>query len=78
MRTKVSNFTSGPLRVPPREKIVPLEYAIGLLALDDDEYRKQARRLLQRAIELPIKDAFDDLVHRKAVETLAALDSLDD
>ena len=71
-------FYKRALKGAPEEKIVPLEYAIGLLALDDDEYRKQARRLLQRAIGLPIKDAFDDLVHRKAVETLAALDSLDD
>ena len=71
-------FYKRALKGAPEEKIVPLEYAIGLLALDDDEYRKQARRLLRRAIELPSKDAFDDLVHRKAVETLAALDSLDD
>ena len=49
-----------------------------MLALDNDEYRKQARRLVQRAIELPIKDAFDDLIHQKAVKSLAALDSLDD
>lgn len=71
-------FYERALEGAPEEKIVPLEYAIGLLDLDDDEYRKQARRLLQRAIELPVKDAFDDLIHQKAVETLAALDSLDD
>lgn len=71
-------FYKRALKGAPEEKIVPLEYAIGLLNLDDDEYRKQARRLLQRAIDLPVKDAFDDLIHQKAVETLAALDSLDD
>ena len=71
-------FYKRALKGAPEEKIVPLEYAIGLLALDDDEYRKQARRLLRRAIELPATDAFDDLIHRKAVETLAALDSLGD
>ena len=71
-------FYERALRGAPEEKIVPLEYAISLLDLDDDEYRKQARRLLQRAIELPVKDAFDDLIHQKAVETLEALDSLDD
>ena len=71
-------FYERALKGAPEEKIVLLEYAIGLLALDDDEYREQARRLLQRAIELPVKDAFDDLIHQKAVETLAALDSLDD
>ena len=71
-------FYKRALKGAPEEKIVPLEYALGLLALDDDDYRKQARRLLQRAIELPVKDAYDDLIHRKAVKTLAALDSLDD
>ena len=71
-------FYERALEGAPEEKIVPLEYAIGLLDLDDDEYREQARRLLQRAIELPAKDAYDDLIHQKAVETLAALDSLGD
>ena len=71
-------FYERALEGAPEEKIVPLEYAIGLLDLDDDEYREQARRLLQRAIELPVKDAYDDLIHQKAVETLAALDSLGD
>ena len=68
-------FYERALKGAPEEKIVPLEYAIGLLDLDDDDYREQARKLLQRAIELPVKDAYDDLVHQKAVETLAALDS---
>ena len=68
-------FYERALKGAPEEKIVPLEYAIGLLDLDDDDYREQARKLLQRAIDLPAKDAYDDLVHQKAVETLAALDS---
>lgn len=71
-------FYERALEGAPEEKIVPLEYAIGLLDLDDDEYREQARRLLQRAIELPAEDAYDGLIHQKAVETLAALDSLGD
>ena len=71
-------FYERALKGAPEEKIVPLEYAIGLLDLDDDDYREQARKLLQRAIELPVKDAYDDLVHQKAVETLAALDSSGD
>ena len=68
-------FYERALKGAPEEKIVPLEYAIGLLDLDEDDYRKRARKLLQRAIDLPVKDAYDDLVHQKAVETLAALDS---
>ena len=68
-------FYERALKGAPEEKIVPLEYAIGLLDLDEDDYRKRARKLLQRAIDLPVKNAYDDLVHQKAVETLAALDS---
>ena len=71
-------FYERALESAPEEKIVPLEYALGLLALDDDDYRERARSLLQQAIALPVKDAYDDLIHRKAVETLAALDSRDD
>lgn len=59
----------------PDEKAVPLEYALGLLTLDDDDYREKARTLLQRAIESPVKDAFDEILHRKAIRRLAALDS---
>ena len=61
----------------PDEKVVPFEYALGLLALDGDDYREQARSLLQRAIELPTKDAFDDILHQRAVDRLAALDAFD-
>ena len=61
----------------PDEKVVPLEYALGLLALDGDDYREQARSLLQRAIELPTKDAFDNILHQRAVDRLAALDAFD-
>ena len=68
-------FYERALEGAPEEKIVPLEFAIGLLALDDDEYRERVRSLLHRAIELPVKDAYDDLIHQKAVESLAALDS---
>ena len=62
------------LELAPDEKVVPVEYALGLLLLDDDENREQARGLLARAIEMPSKDALDRLVHRQAVERLASLD----
>ena len=63
------------LRLAPDAKAVPLEYAVGLLILDDDEYREKARGLLKRAIEIPAKDAYDRILHKRAVERLKALDA---
>ena len=60
------------LELAPQEKVVLLEYALGLLSLDAIGNRAQARDLLERAIRLPQKDAHDRIIHRKAVERLAA------
>ena len=49
------------LELAPHAKTVFLEYALGLLALDDDKYREPARGLLKRAIEIPAKDAYNPL-----------------
>ncbi len=62
------------LELAPQDKVVLLEYALGLLGLDAIGNREKARDLLERAISLPSKDAHDRIIHRKAVERLAALD----
>ena len=62
------------LELAPQEKIILLEYALGLLGLNADDNREKARDLLERAIALPAKDAHDRIIHQKAVEQLAALD----
>lgn len=62
------------LELAPDEKVVVVEYALGLLLLDDAKYREQARDLFGRALELPSKDAYDRILHRRTVEKLAALD----
>ena len=62
------------LELAPQEKIVLLEYALGLLSLDAIGNHAMARDLLERAIKLPSKDAHDRIIHRKVVERLAALD----
>ena len=62
------------LALAPQEKIVLLEYALGLLSLNADDNHGKAHDLLERAIQLPLKDAHDRIIHRKAVEQLAALD----
>ena len=66
------------LVLAPDAKYVPLEYAIGLLALDDFQYREKARNLLVRAISLPAKDAYERILHAEAVELLKNLDESDD
>ncbi len=56
------------------EKVVFVEYALGLLLLDDDGNREQARDLLMRATEIPLEDAYDCIIHQRAVARLTALD----
>lgn len=70
----IGHFESA-LKHAPETKFVNLEYALGLLILDEDEYRDRARKLLARAVELPAKDAYDRLLHKRAVERLKALDA---
>ena len=55
-------------------KVVLLEYASGLLLLEGEKRRAQARDLLVRAIELPPQDPFQRILQQKAIERLAALD----
>ena len=62
------------LELAPQQKIVLLEYALGLLSLDAIGNSAEARELLERAISIPTKDAHDRIIHRKAVERLAVLD----
>ncbi len=62
------------LELAPQEKIVLFEYALGLLSLNTDDNRGKVRDLLERASTVPAKDYHDRIIHRKAVEQLAALD----
>ena len=73
-RTKALAHYERALELAPDEKVVLVEYAYGLLLLDDDKNREQARQLLMRATAMPSKDAYDRILHRRAVEKLAALD----
>lgn len=61
------------LELMPDAKVVCVEYAYGLLLLDEKGNREEARRLLERAVETPAKDAVDRLYHKIAVARLAAL-----
>ena len=66
------------LVLAPHAKAVPLEYALGLLALDNVQYREKAQNLLKHAIRLPAKDAYGRILHTKAVELLNSLNASDD
>ena len=67
------------LELAPDDKVVLLEYALGMLALDRIKHREKARGLLLRLIELPASNAYEQLVHKQATGRLQALDtSLDE
>ena len=63
------------LVLAPHAKDVPLEYALGVLALDNVKYREKAQDLLMHAIRLPAKDAYERILHTKAVERLNSLNA---
>lgn len=62
------------LGLAPDEKIVHAEYALGLLLLDRRRHLEDARRLLERARELPVRDAHGRIVHERVIAKLAELD----
>ncbi len=73
----ISSFERA-LILAPNAKDVLLQYALGLLALDDYQYREKARDLLTRSIGLPAKDAYERILHIEAVEALDSLNESDD
>ena len=69
----VKHFDRG-LELAPGLKEAYFEYANGLLTINRKRDREQARKLLARSIEIAPKDAFEQILHDKAVERLATLD----
>ena len=63
------------LELAPGSIAGPLEYALGMLALDEARYREKARAMLKRAIGIPAADAYERILHARAVERLEALDA---
>ncbi len=66
------------LVLAPNEKAVLLQYALGLMALDDFKYQEKARDLLMRSIRLPAKDAYERILSTEAAEALDSLNESDD
>ena len=61
------------LELAPGKKHPLVQYALGLLLLDDDDHHRTARGLFARAIALPSADALDRLVHKQAVDGVSAI-----
>ena len=62
------------LELAPESKVVLLDYALRLPKLAGKKGRERARELLQRAVEIPARDAYDGFVHERAVAELKALE----
>ena len=61
------------LKLAPDEKPVYLEYANGLLLLNRNRNREQARELLSQGIEFPPEDGYGRILHDLTIQRLAAL-----
>lgn len=73
-RRNALDYYEKALELAPDEIGVYLEYANGLLLLNRNRNREQARELLARGIEIAPGDAYDRILHDLAVQRLAALD----
>lgn len=62
------------LELAPDAKIVHAEYALGLLLLNRRRHLDEARSLLERARDLPARNAHDRIVHDRVIANLAELD----
>lgn len=62
------------LELVPDAKVACVEYAFGLLLMDKERNREEARGLLERALEKPSRDAVDRLYHELTTARLAALE----
>lgn len=71
--SKARRHYARTLELMPNAKVVCVEYAFGLLLLDEEGNREEARGFLERALEKPTKDAVDRLYHEQAVARLATL-----
>ncbi len=63
------------LALKPKTKADIYSLAVGYEALDSKTYQNRVFELVQRAIEMPVSDAYDRIIHRKAVEHLRILNT---
>ena len=64
------------LELVPDSKILLYEYGIRLPELDEDGGRERARAMLEKALGLPVRDAYEDYIHLDILDGLDALAGL--
>ena len=73
VKAAVDNYERT-LELAPEEKVAYYEYARGLSAIGGRKDRSRARELLTQALELPVRNDFDRIIHEHAEADLAGLD----
>ena len=63
------------LELAPDEKIAYVEFARGLAAVGGRKERARVRELLDQALELPVRNDFDRIIHERATAQLESLDT---
>lgn len=63
------------LELAPEEKVAYVEFARGLAAIGGRKERPRVRELLNQALDLPVRNDFDRIIHERATAQLASLDA---
>ena len=63
------------LELAPDEKVAYVEFARGLAAIGGRKDRSRVRELLTQALELPVRNDFDRIIHERATAHLESLDA---
>lgn len=63
------------LELAPDEKVAYVEFARGLAAIGGRKDRARVRELLAQALELPVRNDFDRIIHERATAHLESLDA---
>ncbi len=61
------------LELAPESKVVMYEYAIRLPELDKEGGRERALEMLERAIALPVRDAYEEYIHFDLLDAVKEL-----
>ena len=61
------------LELAPDEKVAYVEFARGLAAIGGRKDRARVHELLTRALELPVRNDFDRIIHERAAKHLESL-----
>lgn len=74
VKTAVENYERT-IELAPEEKVAYYEFARGLSAIGGRKDRSRVREMLTQALELPVRNDFDRIIHERAKADLANLDA---